>query len=148
MIYEDTRELNKVINAFTVFKFIKAMTTPFSQMDAFKLGIIDSKGKFLKKVDQLTTSKEKKSVDVFNRLVINFKKIIAKVPDPTLKANLKRLPTAMVLLKDEVEKIGANGEVVITEIEKYLEEEYNIKTTEDFYTYEINNLFKEQIVGE
>ena len=108
MIYEDTRELNKVISAFTVFKFIKAMTTPFNQMDAYDLGIIDSKGKFIKKLDQLTTNQERKSVDAFNRLVINFKKIIAKVPDPTLKANLKRLPTAMILLKDDIEKLGVD----------------------------------------
>ena len=146
MIYEDTRELNKVINAFTVFKFIKAMTTPFNQMDAYDLGIIDSKGKFLKKVDQLTTNQERKSVDAFNRLVINFKKIIAKVPDPSLKANLKRLPTAMVLLKDDVEKLGVDGEQVLSEIREYIREEYGLNI-EDVETCTVNNLF-EEITGE
>ena len=143
ILKENTGELNKVINAFTVFKFIKAMTTPFNQTDAYKLGIIDSKGKFIKKLDQLTTTKEKKSVDVFNRLVINFKKIIEKIPDPTLKANLKRLPTAMVLLKDEVEKIGANGEKVLSEIIQYIREEHNIEIETD----ELNTLF-EELTGE
>jgi hypothetical protein len=146
MIYEDTRELNKVISAFTVFKFIKAMTTPFNQMDAYDLGIIDSKGKFLKKVDQLTTNQERKSVDAFNRLVINFKKIIAKVPDPSLKANLKRLPTAMVLLKDDVEKLGVDGEQVLSEIREYIREEYGLNI-EDVETCTVNNLF-EEITGE
>jgi len=146
MIYEDTRELNKVISAFTVFKFIKAMTTPFNQMDAYDLGIIDSKGKFLKKVDQLTTNQERKSVDAFNRLVINFKKIIAKVPDPSLKANLKRLPTAMVLLKDDVEKLGVDGEQVLSEIREYIREEYGLNI-EDVETCTVNNLF-EKITGE
>ena len=146
MIYEDTRELNKVISAFTVFKFIKAMTTPFNQMDAYDLGIIDSKGKFIKKLDQLTTNQERKSVDAFNRLVINFKKIIAKVPDPTLKANLKRLPTAMVLLKDDIEKLGVDGEQVLTEIREYIREEYGVNT-EDIEASTVNNLF-EEITGE
>tara|TARA_R100000458_G_scaffold48444_1_gene47514 strand:+ start:2182 stop:2622 length:441 start_codon:yes stop_codon:yes gene_type:complete len=146
MIYEDTKELNKVISAFTVFKFIKAMTTPFNQMDAFKLGIIDSNGKFIKKLDQLTTNQERKSVDAFNRLVINFKKIVAKVPDPTLKANLKRLPTAMILLKDDVEKLGVDGEQVLSEIREYIKEEYGINI-EDVETYTINNSF-EEITGE
>jgi hypothetical protein len=146
MIYEDTRELNKVISAFTVFKFIKAMTTPFNQMDAYDLGIIDSKGKFLKKVDQLTTNQERKSVDAFNRLVINFKKIIAKIPDPSLKANLKRLPTAMVLLKDDVEKLGVDGEQVLSEIREYIREEYGLNI-EDVETCTVNNLF-EKITGE
>ena len=146
MIYEDTRELNKVISAFTVFKFIKAMTTPFNQMDAYDLGIIDSKGKFIKKLDQLTTNQERKSVDAFNRLVINFKKIIAKVPDPTLKANLKRLPTAMVLLKDDIEKLGVDGEQVLTEIREYIREEYGVNI-EDIEASTVNNLF-EEIAGE
>ena len=146
MIYEDTRELNKVISAFTVFKFIKAMTTPFNQMDAYDLGIIDSKGKFIKKLDQLTTNQERKSVDAFNRLVINFKKIIAKVPDPTLKANLKRLPTAMILLKDDIEKLGVDGEQVLTEIREYIREEYGVNT-EDIEASTVNNLF-EEITGE
>ena len=146
MIYEDTRELNKVISAFTVFKFIKAMTTPFNQMDAYDLGIIDSKGKFIKKLDQLTTNQERKSVDAFNRLVINFKKIIAKVPDPTLKANLKRLPTAMVLLKDDIEKLGVDGEQVLTEIREYIKEEHGINI-EDIAASTVNNLF-EEITGE
>jgi len=144
MIYEtDMRDMSKVIGAFTVFKFIKAMTTPFNQMEAHKLGIIDSKGKFLKKLDQLTTNKERKSVDAFNRLIINFKKIIEKVPDPTLKANLKRLPTAMVLLKDEAEKIGANGEEVLSEIKTYIQENYDI----DIECCKINNSF-EELTGE
>ena len=146
MIYEDTRELNKVISAFTVFKFIKAMTTPFNQMDAYDLGIIDSKGKFIKKLDQLTTNQERKSVDAFNRLVINFKKIIAKVPDPTLKANLKRLPTAMILLKDDIEKLGVDGEQVLTEIREYIKEEHGINI-EDIEASTVNNLF-EEITGE
>ena len=146
MIYEDTRELNKVISAFTVFKFIKAMTTPFKQMDAYDLGIIDSKGKFIKKLDQLTTSKERKSVDAFHRLVINFKKIIAKVPDPSLKANLQRLPTAMVLLKDDIEKLGVDGEQVLAEIREHIREEYGLNI-EDTETSMVNNLF-EEIAGE
>ena len=146
MIYEDTRELNKVISAFTVFKFIKAMTTPFNKMDAYDLGIIDSKGKFIKKLDQLTTNQERKSVDAFNRLVINFKKIIAKVPDPSLKANLKRLPTAMILLKDDIEKLGVDGEQVLSEIREYIREEYGLNI-EDIETSTVNNLF-EEITGE
>ena len=73
------KDAGKVISAFTVFKFIKMMSEPFTSMDAYKLGIIDDKGKFLKKVDSLETNKEKKSVDAFHRLIINLKKIINKM---------------------------------------------------------------------
>jgi hypothetical protein len=119
-------ELNKVINAFTVYKFIKMIIVPFNKMDAYRYGIIDKHGKFLRKLDTITDAKERKSVDAFHRLIINIKKIIAKVPDPALKAQLTTLPTAMLLLKDEAEKVGADGEVVLCEIKRYLSEEKNI----------------------
>ena len=32
-------DLNKVISAFTVYKFIKRIITPFNQMDAYKLQV-------------------------------------------------------------------------------------------------------------
>jgi len=70
------KDAAKVISAFTVFKFIKMMSDPFTKMEAYKLGIIDEKGKFLRKVDTLETNKEKQSVDSFHRLIINLKKII------------------------------------------------------------------------
>ncbi len=132
------KDASKVISAFTVFKFIKMMSSPFTSMDAYKFGIIDEKGKFLKKVDSLESNKEKKSVDAFNRLVINLKKIIEKVPDPKLKAQMKTLPTAMILLKDEVEKYGADGDFVISEIKNYF-----IDNGINLDTIEINQSFED-----
>tara|TARA_R100000152_G_C6729879_1_gene154694 strand:- start:152 stop:604 length:453 start_codon:yes stop_codon:yes gene_type:complete len=137
-LYEagDMSDAGKVISAFTVFKFIKIISDPFTKMEAYKLGIIDSKGKFLKKVDELETKKERDAVKPFNRLMINLKKAMDRVPDPKFKAQLKTLPTAMILLKDEAEKIGADGDVVLTEIRNYLFENGvdvdNISTNEEF----------------
>ena len=127
ILLEDMRELNKVISAFTVYKFIKMMSMPFTKYDAYKYGIIDKNGKFLIKVADITDPKQKKSVDAFHRLIINIRKIIATVPDPKIKALLTTLPTAMLLLKDETEKLGGNGEYVLTEIKKHLHEEYNLE---------------------
>jgi hypothetical protein len=120
IINEAQGDMTKVIGAFTVFKFIKLMSTPFRQMDAYKLGIIDDKGNFLKKSETLETNKERKSVDVFNRLIINLKKIIKKLPDPKFQAQMKNVSTAMILIKEESEKIGGDGDMVVSEIKKYL----------------------------
>jgi DNA polymerase III delta prime subunit len=137
MINESTSELSKVINAFTVYKFIKMITEPFTSMDAYKYGIIDKKGNFLKKVDDLTSEKEKKSADAFHRLIINIKKLINKVPDPSLKAKLKNFPSALILLKDEAEKIGADGEYVLMEMKKYINK--NVINIDEI---EVNELFE------
>lgn len=120
IINEAQGDMTKVIGAFTFFKFIKLMSTPFRQMDAYKLGIIDDKGNFLKKSETLETNKERKSVDVFNRLIINLKKIIKKLPDPKFQAQMKNVSTAMILIKEESEKIGGDGDMVVSEIKKYL----------------------------
>ena len=91
---DDMRDAGKIISAFTVYKFIKIISDPFTKMEAFRLGIIDSKGKFIKKLDELETKKERDAVNPFNRLMINLKKAMDKVPDPKFKAQLKTLPTA------------------------------------------------------
>ena len=49
ILNEAQGDMTKVIGAFTVYKFIKLISTPFRQMDAYKLVIIDDKGNFLKK---------------------------------------------------------------------------------------------------
>jgi hypothetical protein len=137
ILNEAQGDMTKVIGAFTVYKFIKLMATPFRQMDAYKFGIIDSKGKFLKKSEDLTSSNEIKSVDVFNRLIINLKKLVKKIPDPALQAQLKNVATAMILIREESEKIGGDGDFVINEIKKYLS-----SSGIDTDSIELNNSFE------
>tara|TARA_R110000765_G_scaffold359480_1_gene449817 strand:+ start:173 stop:613 length:441 start_codon:yes stop_codon:yes gene_type:complete len=137
ILNEAQGDMTKVIGAFTVYKFIKLMATPFRQMDAYKFGIIDSKGKFLKKSEDLTSSNEIKSVDVFNRLIINLKKLVKKIPDPALQAQLKNVATAMILIREESEKIGGDGDFVINEIKKYLS-----SNGIDTDSIELNNSFE------
>ena len=141
ILNEAQGDMTKVIGAFTVYKFIKLMATPFRQMDAYKFGIIDSKGKFLKKSEDLTSSNEIKSVDVFNRLIINLKKLVKKIPDPALQAQLKNVATAMILIREESEKIGGDGDFVINEIKKYLS-----SNGIDTDSIELNNSFETLII--
>ena len=39
-------DLSRIIPSFTVYKFMSTLVQPFTQFDAYKLGIIDSKGNF------------------------------------------------------------------------------------------------------
>lgn len=141
------RDLNKVVNAFTVYKFIKKLITPFNRMDAYKFKIIDKNGNFLKTQDQLVTPEEKNAGNMFNRLIINLKKIIKKVPDPHMQAQLKTLPTAIFLIKENIDEIGADIEnienAVLDILEKngidirqeMLNEAYNAKNILEPGTY-------------
>ena len=122
MAQSGMKELNKIVNAFTVYKFIQSIITPFTAMPAYKLGIIDRKGNFLKKQDDLKTDAEKKASSMFSRLIINLKKIIAKVPDPKMQAQLKTLPTAIFLVKEDLDEIGADITLIEEAVIKVLEE--------------------------
>lgn len=68
------------VDYFLVYRFIKALTTPFDKTKAFKLGIIDDEGNFLKKYKELKTRTEKEAYGAYDRMVWNLKKLIEKVP--------------------------------------------------------------------
>ena len=84
---------------FYTFRFIKLLTTPFDETDAFKLGIIDEKGKRTKK--PLSTSEEKSAFTTFHRLVFNLKKLLAKVPGGSSK--LASYASALFLIREKYE---------------------------------------------
>lgn len=69
-----------IVDSYLVYQFLKRLTTPFDKTEAFKLGIIDAKGRVLKKKSELTTDQEKNAWQYFDILVNNMKKILAKVP--------------------------------------------------------------------
>lgn len=84
------------INVLLAYRFIKLLTAPFEEWDAFKLGLIDKDGKSIK---QPKKPDEKKALGVFQRLVKNIKRIIAKAP--LGKFQIASLAIALKLLKEE-----------------------------------------------
>lgn len=65
--------LSRTADLFYAFKFLKLLTTSWDKTEAFEKGLIDDKGKLLKKPK---TSDEKAAYTVFNRLVFNIKRLI------------------------------------------------------------------------
>ena len=45
--------LKGAANLYFLYKFIRILTTPINESEAYKLGIIDEKGKILKKISRL-----------------------------------------------------------------------------------------------
>lgn len=83
------------------YSFIRDMTVPFEKTDAYKLGIIDKNGKFLKQKDKLETSAEKKAFP--NKLTVlawNIKKILSRIAIG--KSTIGSFVSALVLLKEEI----------------------------------------------
>ena len=82
--------------------FIKLLTTPWQKTDAYKLGIVDGKGKVLKRIRDMTTD-EKRSYTLFHRLVFNIKRLLGKIPFANRLPLLTSFFTAFMLLKENTE---------------------------------------------
>jgi len=84
------------------FRFLRLLTTPFEETEAFKLGIIDKDGKRNKEFTLNTMDNREKYKDYytpFHRLVFNIKKIMAKAPGGS--SRLASYATALFLLKEK-----------------------------------------------
>ena len=75
--------MNRLVNAFVIYKFLKLLVLPFDKTKAYKLGIIDKDGNYLKKQKDLKTTEEKLASNIFTRLVFNMRKLLMKFPNGT-----------------------------------------------------------------
>ena len=69
---------NRIIDLLITYRIVKLMATDFKNQEAFKFGIIDAKGKQLRKNRELNTEAEKDSYTVLHRFVFNLKRLLAK----------------------------------------------------------------------
>jgi hypothetical protein len=68
-----------IVDLFLVYQFIRRLATPFNKWKAYETGVIDDKGKILvKKKDR--TDAQKKSWQIFDVMIANLKKLLAKIP--------------------------------------------------------------------
>ena len=86
-------------------RFLKMLVTPFEKMGAFKAGIIDKDGKkIIEKGSSWFNSVDNRNLysahyTSFIRLVINLKKLMAKVPGG--KSVIARYGAALLLIKED-----------------------------------------------
>jgi hypothetical protein len=118
-------EIKRAIDIYILYRIIKDLSTPFNEMEAFKLGLIDSDGKRLKKAG---SKEEKDAVSYYNRFILNLKRLMSKVG---LGGRVATFAAALFLLKEHTsqshsltEETFVDEDGVLTEIVatmKYLE---------------------------
>jgi hypothetical protein len=59
----------KYIDLFVTYRFLRILTIPWEEQEAFKLGIIDSDGKRIKD-KKIVSSKDKDAYTMLHRLVL------------------------------------------------------------------------------
>ena len=100
----------KVVDLILVYQFLKRLTTPFDQTEAFKLGLIDKDGKKLKSAE---SREEKTAMGYFDRLVFNLKRLLEKVPGG--KSRLASYAAALLLLRESANPKGQYTESELAE---------------------------------
>ena len=71
--------LSRAADLFYAFRFLKLLVTKWENTPAYKLGLIDKKGKRLKD-KKIETPVQKSAYTVFHRLVFNLKRLLMKIP--------------------------------------------------------------------
>jgi hypothetical protein len=117
-----------VVDLFLVFSFIKRLVTPFEKWEAYKEGIIDKDGNVLIKRKDYSKANQKKAFGVFDQLILNIKKLLAKVPGGS--SRLGTYAAALWLIKEEkkLEEYSSLNEnfnedaYIVSSCEKFLQE--------------------------
>ena len=112
--------MGQVVDLFLVYQFIKRLSTPFEETKAYELGLIDEKGKRLKKA---STRDEKDAMTYYDRLIFNLKRLIAKAG---IQSKFVTFAAALFLLKEE--QSGTKRDEEVTERELMLFKEQNMST--------------------
>lgn len=94
-------------------RFLKLLSTPIEETEAFKAGIIDDKANRIKSFDRNILANRQaydEHYTTFHRLVYNLKKIMAKAPGGN--SVLARYGAALALIKEHGELSNANVEKI------------------------------------
>ena len=71
--------MGRAIDLLITYRVIKLLVTSWEKHDAFKYGIIDKKGKILRKSRELKDRKEKNAYTILHRFIFNLKRILQRV---------------------------------------------------------------------
>ena len=133
--------MGRAIDLFVTYRFLKILTTPFENMEAYKLGIIDEKGNRIKKPKstkpavELATTELKNAYTILHKLVFNIKKIFAKIPG--LRTKVGTYAAALYLLKDTFKESVDDPDVFEKEFVKFLKEN----------DIELDDSISEEVIG-
>ena len=110
---------NRAIDLIITYRVIKLLATPFNRQEAYKYGIIDEKGKVLKKFKTLNKPEEKKAYTLLHRFVFNLKRILQKLG---LGSRLGSFAVALGLLIKENKEYVEHQSLIESAVVTYLKD--------------------------
>jgi hypothetical protein len=134
--------MSRIVDNLIAYRVISMLVRPFTETDAYKLGIIDEKGNNLKKTSSLRTSAEKNAYSYLHRLTFNMKKILNRLPGG--ESRLKSFVAALWLIKEYNQSKDRTTSLMEDKFKKILEklDEGVILVEEEI---EVKKFFSEEV---
>ena len=110
-----------IVDTLYTYKFLRLLSTKWTDTKAYELGIIDENGEPLKDSDELETQDERNAYSMFNRLVFKLKRMMEKIPGG--KSATARYAAAIYLIREESEITGYPCNIDEKLLEKHIKEE-------------------------
>ena len=130
---------------YFVFRFLLLLTMKYKSTDAYKLGIIDKKGKALKKSADLESIKEKAAYTMLHRMVFKIRGLIEKVP-LVGKSILLNYAAALFLLKEQKDtRIWTDDGYMKRKLMEFLETDWEADAK--FLKEEVDNMEKKSFTS-
>ncbi len=117
-----------VVDIYVAYKFVKIMSQPWIDTDAFKLGIIDEKGKVLIKRKKLKTGEQKAAYTIFHTLIWNIKKLLDKLP--VTRTRIGSFAAALWMLKEYAAPRVQDKNLIETTFVNYMVESGRVNSSE------------------
>ena len=112
--------MSRAVDLLITYRIMKILVTPFDKQEAFKYGIIDKKGKVLRKWSTIIKPQEKKSYTILHRFIFNLKRILQKAG---LGGKLGTFAVALATLIREHQEFEEHQKLIESTVIKYLKQE-------------------------
>jgi hypothetical protein len=123
--------MTNLVDLYIVYRILRRLTQPFTEWDAYKLGVIDAEGNILKKSNDRLKMDEKESFTKFDLLILKMKKLLGTLPMG--KTRLASYAAALWFLKEQKNLTEEN-----------LEEKFVFEFSKEYLT---EGKFKEEIAN-
>lgn len=111
--------MRSLVDIYVVYRIVKMISTPFVETDAYKLGIIDDKGRVLRSIKTLKTPAEKAAWTWFDILINNIKRALSTLPGG--HSRFFTYAAALFLMKEPIKKLQREMvELSIPETQAYI----------------------------
>lgn len=108
---------NRGLDIFMLYKFVRRLSTPFSEWRMYKAGVIDDQGNFIQPKEQ-RTAEQLASYTYYDLLILNLKKLIGMVPFGNTR--IATFAAALWLLRERKPKNEYSANRMAESFEKHM----------------------------